>query len=148
MIFLKHVSRKKHIFFICTWFFTAGFFLSNFVAWGISICGARTSIQNVNKGIPKYRPCRPTEDMAARIHMFAATALRRGRLSSPILSLFYVLEGPGAHFTRGWMGSRASVKMELKNLHPSGAILQLSALPPEPHRPHRKHRYRNIKASQ
>ena len=40
-------------------------------------------------------------DVDARVHVFAAMALGRGRVTSPMLGYLYHQEGPCNHFTGG-----------------------------------------------
>ena len=39
--------------------------------------------------VPNYRPRRPMRDVNARVHIYTATALGRGRIASPTLGLLY-----------------------------------------------------------
>ena len=55
---------------------------------------------------PHYRPWRPVGDEDARVHIFAATTLGRGRVASPTLGCLYRRESPGTHFTGDWGGRR------------------------------------------
>ena len=47
-------------------------------------------------------------DVDARVHIFAAKALGRGRVASPTLGSLYPGESPGPHFRGGSVDSRTS----------------------------------------
>ena len=60
-------------------------------------------------------------DMDARVHIFAATALRRGSVASPAFGRFYPLENPRYSFYRRLSEHQyqSGHKGAKKNLHPS-----------------------------
>ena len=60
-------------------------------------------------------------NLAARVHIFTAMALGRGRVASPMLSHLYPGKAPGTHFIGGWVDPRTSLdtKGVKKNLYPS-----------------------------
>ena len=69
----------------------------------------RTSVSCIvgyGKGVPHYRPWRTTGDVGARIHIFAATALGRGRIASARLGSLYPQESRCIYFTGGWVSPR------------------------------------------
>ena len=46
---------------------------------------------------------------AARVNIYTATALERGRVVSPTLDLLYPGKAPGTHFIEGWVEPRTSL---------------------------------------
>ena len=67
----------------------------------------------------KYRPWRPTGDVDARVHIFTATALGRGRVASPTLGRLYPVESPRYSFYRRLSGPQDQSGHEgmNKNIH-------------------------------
>ena len=76
------------------------------------------------KGIPHYRTWRPTGDVAARVHIFTAMALGRGRVASPTLGRVYprgkppVLVLQEAEWTSGPVWTRRSEEKSPPHRHP------------------------------
>ena len=59
-----------------------------------------------------------TGDVDARVHIFTATALGRGRVASPTLGPLYPRESSGTHFIGGPQDQSGHEGVK-KNLHPS-----------------------------
>ena len=51
----------------------------------------------------KLFPWRYTGDVDARVHIYTATTLGRGRVASPTLGSIYAWESHSTHFTGGWV---------------------------------------------
>ena len=72
------------------------------------------------------------EDVDARVHIYAATTLRRGRVASLTLSRLYPGESPWYSFYRRLSGPQDQSGHEgvKKNLHPSNTQDQTQAVQP------------------
>ena len=59
--------------------------------------------------VPSLQEWGPMEELDANVHIFAATALGRGRITYPTFDRLYPLEIPGTHFTGSWVDPMVSL---------------------------------------
>ena len=57
--------------------------------------------------------------MDARVHVYTATALGRGRVASPTLGRLYPGGSPGTHFIGGLVDLKTNLDMKERNFQPS-----------------------------
>ena len=94
-------------------------FLSLHISLILFLCfSLLSSVQT--KRYPHYRPWRPTGYVDARVHIFTAMALGRGRVASPTLDRLYPLGNPPYSFYRRLSGpqDQSGHERAKKNLHP------------------------------